>query len=160
MVKWCSRMLGLFVWGLLLVLLGCSGAPSATLDGTWSCSADWSGVQNGVSVAISAVQESTCLDGDLTTVGAISIGKATWSERKMGTCFASGDELYGTWTSVETTPNNPAAVAFEESTLEGKALAEAASVEDEEYRVKVISRTDTQLEARNKEGRVISCTRL
>jgi hypothetical protein len=79
--------------------------------------------------------------------GVISIGTAQWSEKKEGTCYSSGDELYGTWTSMQTVPTNNAARQFERERLDGKSLAVATNAVEEEHRVRVTSRTDTQLKA-------------
>ena len=96
----------------------------------------------------------------MSVVGVISIGTATWSEKKEGSCYASGDELYGTWTSVQSVPKNDAARQFEQERLGGKSLANATKSAESEYRVRVSSRTDTQFKAVNAEGRVISCNQL
>jgi hypothetical protein len=93
-------------------------------------------------------------------VGTIAIGEAKWSEVKEGTCYASGDELYGKWTSIQTTPKNDAARQFEQERLAGKSLANTSNQVGQTHRVRVISRTDTLVKAVNEDGRVISCHRL
>tara|TARA_B100000029_G_C17085324_1_gene782114 strand:- start:97 stop:387 length:291 start_codon:yes stop_codon:yes gene_type:complete len=96
----------------------------------------------------------------MAVTGMISIGAAQWSEKKEGTCYSSGEELYGTWTSVHTVPSNDAARQFEEERFGGKSLAIATRAVEQEYRVRVTSRTETQLKAVNARGQVISCLRL
>ena len=92
--------------------------------------------------------------------GIITIGSAKWSEKKEGSCHASGDELYGTWALTQTVPLNEAAQQFEQERLEGKSLASVAKEQGQEYRVRVTSRTETELKGINKNGRVVSCHRL
>ncbi|MEE2829579.1 MAG: hypothetical protein VX498_10355 [Myxococcota bacterium] len=151
--------------GLVTIALSIAGcthfqSDTNTPEGTWNCVSQWSLERNGTDVPRSAEQQSTCTNHQLSTTGVISIGGAQWSETKEGTCYASSDELYGTWTSVQTVPINDAARQFEHEKLGGISLAMAARPLEPEYRVRVTSRTDTQLEAVNGEGRVISCTRL
>ena len=151
--------------GLVIIALpmaGCSYFQSDKVppEGTWNCTSEWSHERDGVNVPRSVKQQATCANNVLSTTGVISIGDAQWSEKKEGTCYASGDELYGTWTSAQTVPKNDAARQFEQERLGGKSLANATKAVEPEYRVRVTSRTDTKLEAINAEGRVISCSRL
>ena len=148
---------------LVALLMGsCASTQSqaAPPDGTWSCIAEWSKEREGVEVPRSSKQEVTCADNVLTTKGVINIGAAQWSDAKKGTCYASGDQLYGTWTSVQTTPENDAARQFEQERFGGESLAIASKAVEHEHRVRVTSRTDTHIEAVDPNGRVISCTRL
>ncbi len=147
---------------LALLLGGCANLQStqAPPEGTWACTTEWSHEREGVTVSNSAESQCTCTDNVLSITGVVSIGAAQWSEEKEGTCYASGDELFGTWTSVKTLPKNDAARQFEQERFGGKSLAIATRAVEGEHRVRVTSRTDTQLEAVNGHGRVISCTRL
>jgi len=147
---------------LILPLAGCTyfQRDQTPPEGTWTCTSEWSHERNGVNVPRSVKQQATCANNVLSTTGVISIGNAQWSEKKEGTCYASGDELYGTWTSVQTAPENDAARLFEQERLGGESLAIAAKPAEAEYRVRVTARTDTQFKAVNGEGRIISCTRL
>ena len=129
-------------------------------EGTWACISEWSQEQNGVNEPRSVEQQVSCADNVLSTSGVISIGSAQWSEDKEGTCYASGDELSGTWTSVQTAPENDAARQFEQERLGGRSLAIATRPAEPDYRIRVTSRTDTEFTAVNSEGRVISCSRL
>jgi len=153
-------LLGLAV--IALPLAGCTYFQSgnAPPEGTWNCTSEWSHERDGVNVPRSVRQQVTCANNLLSTTGVLSIGSAQWSEKKEGTCYASSDELYGTWTSAQTVPKNDAARQFEQERLGGESLAIAAKAAESEYRVRVTSRTDTQFKAVNAEGRVISCTRL
>jgi hypothetical protein len=153
-------LMGLMIIALLVV--GCAYFQSynGTPEGTWECTAEWSYQQDGVTVPCLVVQQCTCTDNVMSVVGEVSIGTAHWSEKKEGTCYASDDELYGTWTSVQTVPKNAAARQFEQERFGGKSLAIATKAIEHEYRTQVTSRTDTQLKAVNAEGRVISCNRL
>ena len=145
-----------------LLMVGCAYFQSnnGPPKGTWACTAEWSYEQEGVTVPCSVEQQATCTDNAMSIVGVVAIGTAQWSEKKEGTCYASGDELYGTWTSVQTVPKNDAARQFEQERLEGESLAIATKAIEQEHRVRVTSRTDTQLEALNEQGQIISCTRL
>ena len=147
---------------IVLLMVGCTYFQSndEPPKGTWVCSSEWSYEQDGVTVPCSVEQQCTCTDNVMSVVGELSIGTAKWSEKKEGTCYASGDELYGTWTSAQTVPQNDAARQFEQERFGGKSLANATKSSESEYRVRVSSRTDTKLKAVNAEGRVISCTRL
>jgi hypothetical protein len=145
-----------------LLMAGCTtfGSHKTPPEGTWVCKTEWSCEQAGIPVSCSAEQQSTCTDNVMSSAGVVSIGTAQWSEKKEGTCYASGEELYGTWTSVQTAPKNDAARQFERETLKGKSLAIVSKAVEQEYRVRVTSRTDTQFKAVNAKGQVISCTRL
>jgi len=129
-------------------------------EGTWTCTSEWSHERDGVNVPASVVQQSTCTDKVMAVTGMVFIGTAQWSEKKEGTCYSSGEELYGTWTSVQTVPINDAARKFEQERLGGKSLAIATKAVEQEYRVRVTSRTDTELKAVNARGQTISCVRL
>jgi len=129
-------------------------------EGTWTCTSEWSNEREGVTVPFLSVQQVTCTDNVLSTTGVMSIGEAQWSEKKEGTCFSSGDELYGTWSAVQTVPNNDSARQFEQERFAGKSLAVATNAVENEHRVRVTSRTDTQLKAVNGNGQVVSCNRL
>ena len=144
----------------LSILVSAQCSKSTTLKGTWSCSAEWSYQHEGVTVPIVSQQQATCEDHVLSMIGTIAIGDAKWSEVKESTCYASGDELYGKWTSIQTTPKNDAARQFEQERLAGKSLGNASNQVGQTHRVRVISRTDTQVKAVNEDGRVISCHRL
>ena len=158
----CPSPLFLLAALLFLPMAGCmcfqsdNGPP----EGTWTCTSEWSHERDGVSVPRSVVQQCTCTDNVMAVTGTISIGAAQWSEKKEGTCYSSGEELYGTWTSVQTVPRNDAARKFEQERLGGKSLASGTNAVEQEYRVRVTSRTDTQLKAVNARGQVISCIRL
>ena len=128
-----------------------------TPEGTWVCTSEWSNEREGVVVHNSSEQQSTCIDGVMSVTGVIILGEAQWTESKEGTCYASGDELYGTWTDVQTVPQNDAARQLEAEVLGGESLG---TLSEQEYRVQVTSRTETRLEALNEQGRLISCTRL
>jgi len=153
-------LIGSGIIALLMVGCGCPQPDIAPPEGTWACTTQWSQQRNGVDVPRSVEQQVTCANHVMTTTGVVSIGTAQWSEKKEGTCYASGDELYGTWTSAETVPKNDAARQFEQERLGGESLADASRSTDSQYRVRVKVRTETRLEAVNEEGRVISCTRL
>jgi len=151
--------------GLAIVALPMAGyayfqSVNGPPEGTWNCTSEWSHERDGVEVPRSLERQVTCTNNVLSAAGVFSIGSAQWSEEKEGSCYASGDELYGTWTSAQTVPANDAARQFEEERLGGKSLAAAANPVEHAYRVRVASRTDTQFEAVDAEGRVISCTRL
>jgi len=145
--------------GLATVGVLMTGCDPGTPEGTWACSSEWSGEQEGETVLTSVEQRCTCADNVMKVTGVVSIGDAQWSEKKEGTCHASGDELYGKWTSIETTSKNEAARIFERERLEGKSLASTSTL-DQEHRVRVTSRTDTSLTAVNAQGRVLFCNRL
>ncbi len=151
--------------GLVIIALPMAGCTyfqndNAPPEGTWNCTSEWSHVRDGVNVPRLAKQQATCTNNVLSVTGVISIGSTQWSEKKEGTCYATADELYGAWISAQTVPKNDAARQFEQERLGGESLANAARPAESEYRVRVTSRTDTQFEAVNPEGRVISCTRL
>ena len=156
----CNVLMGPGIIALLMVGCGCPQEDLDPPEGTWACTTQWSHERNGVNVPRSVEQQITCANHAMTTTGVVSIGTAQWSEKKEGTCYASGDELYGTWTSCETVPKNDAARQFEQERLGGESLGDATRPADPQYRVRVTSRTETTLEAVNEEGRVISCTRL
>ncbi len=145
-----------------LLSVGCAYFQSNNVppEGTWECSTEWSYEQEGVTVPCSVEQQATCADNVMSIVGEITIGSAHWSEKKEGTCYASGDELYGTWTSVQTVPKNDAARQFEQERFGGKSLAIVSKEIEHEYRVQVTSRTDTHFKAVNARDQVISCNRL
>jgi len=109
---------------------------------------------------MSSVAQNSCVNGDLSSSGVISIGDAQWAEEKKGTCHGSDDELYGTWSSLETIPKNQAAKAFEKERFGGQSLAMATWDGPSPYRVKVLSRTDTELKLLNPDSRLIACTKL
>ena len=135
---------------------GNNGPP----EGTWACTSEWSNAREGVTVPCSSEMKVTCTDNLMSTIGVVSIGEAQWSEKKEGTCYSSGEELYGNWTSVQTVPTNDAARQFEQDRLGGESLAIATNAVEHEHRVRVTSRTDSELRAVNKAGRVISCNSL
>ena len=137
-----------------------TGSSAATPEGKWRCTSQWSVEKDGVSVPRSSDQECTCVDNVMRVTGTIAIGSSKWSEKKEGSCHASGDKLYGKWTLVQTAPLNEAARQFEKERFEGKSLASVANEQGQEYRVRVTSRTETQLEGVNKNGRVVSCHRV
>ena len=152
---------GFILFCLTLSILACTQcSKSTTLKGTWSCKAQWSSQHEGSTVPIVSQQEATCEDHVLSITGTITIGEATWSEVKESTCYASGDELYGEWTFIQTVPKNDAARKFEQERLAGKSLGNASNQVGQTHRVRVISRTDTQVKAVNEDGRAISCHRL
>ena len=144
----------------LSILASTQCSKSTTLKGTWSCKAQWSSQHEGITLPIVSQQEATCEDHVLSITGTIAIGEATWSEVKESTCYASGDELYGEWTFIQTIPENDAARQFEQERLAGKSLADASNQVGQTHRVRLISRTDTELKAVNEDGRTISCHRL
>ena len=151
--------------GLLVITLPMAGCAyfqgdHSPPEGTWTCTSEWSHEREGVRVPRSVEQQCTCEDNVLSVTGVVSIGAAQWSEKKEGTCYSSGDELYGTWTFVQTVPRNDAARQFEQERFGGDSLAVASNAVEQEHRVRVTSRTDTQLQAVNPGGQVISCTRL
>jgi len=151
--------------GLLIVALPLAGymffqSVNGPPEGTWNCTSEWSQERDGVDVPRSLKRQVTCTDNVLSTTGVFSIGSAQWSEKKEGSCYASGDELYGTWTSAQTVPVNGAARQFEQERLGGESLATGAKPIEVEYRVRMAARTDTQFKAVDAQGRVISCTRL
>ena len=150
--------LALFV----LLWMGCASLQGrdAPPEGTWTCSAEWSEEKNGIEVIRSVKQQFSCVQNEMSSTGVISIGSAQWSEKKQGTCYASGDELYGEWTAAETIPKNDAARQFERQRLAGESLAKASQAAPTKYRVRVTSRTETHLQAVNPTGQIISCTRL
>ncbi len=151
---------GLVVIALLAVGHAYFQSNNGTPEGTWACTSEWSNERGGVTVPCSSELQATCTDNLMSTTGVISIGDAQWSEKKEGTCYSSGEELYGKWTSVQTVPKNDAARQFEQERLGGKSLAIAANAVAHEHRVRVTSRTDIQLKAVNSNGRAVSCTRL
>lgn len=146
--------------GLVMCGFACSEKNQLPPEGTWSCSSQWHKETDGIKVLSSSEQQSTCNDGMLITTGVITIGDAQWTEKKEGTCHASEDELFGTWSSVETLPNNEAARLFEKEELGGNSLAKASWTEPSTYRVKVLSRTETELSASDSEGKMIACRKL
>ncbi len=104
--------------------------------------------------------ENLCVKNVLSAKGQIAIGKAKWTELKQGSCYASGDQLYGKWTSSKTTPENNAARTFEAIELAGKPLATVSMEHDRDYRVRVISRTKSTFKFVNADGRDVTCRRL
>ena len=144
------------------LMAGCTHPQSNTNtpEGTWACTVQWSYERDGVSIACSVQQQSTCVDNILSTRGWVSLGSAQWSETKKGTCFSSAEELFGTWTSVQTVPKNEAARQFEKEMFGGKSLANASKQTGEQHRVRVTSRSGTRIEAVDPNGKAISCTRL
>ena len=145
------------------LLSGCawlSGEDSATPDGLWTCSAQWSYERDGVVVPVVVSMENLCEENMLSSEGQVEIGDAKWTEWKKGTCYASGDELYGKWTSSKTTAANDAAKKFEEEVLEGKRLGDTSTNSNKEYRVRVTSRTDNTFDFVNEDGRNVTCNRL
>lgn len=153
-----------WIWLVSVVLLMGGYAYVAILDvktpeGKWRCTSQWSNEKDGVSTPRTSEQQFFCTDNVMSVTGIITIGSAKWSEKKEGTCHASGDDLYGTWTAGQTTPLNEAARQFEQERLEGKSLASVAKEEGQEYRVRVTSRTETQFEGIDKNSRVVSCRR-
>jgi hypothetical protein len=147
----------------VLLATGCDSVqePAAeTPEGIWVCTTAWTYDDSaGVTVPSSAVEHTTCVEGVLSVTGVISLGAAQWSEEKVGTCYASGQELYGAWTSTKTTTKNDAARQFEREKLEGRSLGSAVSETPQNYRVQVFFRTETQFKAINGEGRLIACQR-
>ena len=131
-----------------------------TPEGTWACKSQWTQERNGIAVPRSVAQQVTCANHVLSTTGVISIGNAQWSEKKKGTCYASGGELYGEWTSTWTAPKNDAARQFERERLAGKSLADASNSAETKYSARVTHRTETKFTAVDPEGRVIACARL
>ena len=160
MLKACPWFYGPLMVGFSLFGFGCSGGMLNAPDGTWSCTAQWTGEESGVPVSITSVVENTCVNGDLTSIGVLSIGDAQWSEEKKGTCKGTEDELYGTWSSLETVTKNQAAKAFEEERFGGQSLGKVAWDGPSPYRVKVLSRTDTRLKLQDPDNRLIACTKL
>ena len=146
--------------GVMMFGIACSEGNHIPPEGTWSCSSQWHKETDGVQVMSSSEQQNTCEKGVLTTTGLISIGDAQWTEKKEGTCHASKDEFYGTWSSVETVPENEEARLFEKEKLGGKSLAQASWTEPSTYCVTVISRTETRLKASGPDGKIVNCTRL
>ena len=98
-------------------------STSKTPEGKWRCTSQWSHEKDGVSVPRTSDQQCVCVDNVMRVTGIITIGSAKWSEKKEGSCHASRDDLYGTWTAGQTTPLNEAARQFEQERLEGKSLA-------------------------------------
>ena len=144
------------------ILGGCdlfSGDASTPPEGTWNCSAQWSYEREGVSVPVVVSMDNLCEENVLSAKGQVAIGDAKWTESKKGSCYASGDELYGKWKSSVTTPSNDAAREFERYTLEGKSLASVAMVKEQDYRVRVTSRTGTTFKFVNADGRDVTCNR-
>ena len=156
-----KRVLLFSLWLVLGGAMGCSlFQASSPPEGSWDCKATWSQKNDaGEVVESSSVQEATCEDHVLKVRGLISIGDAQWKEAKEGTCYASGDELYGQWTTVQTTPENDAARQFEKERFGGQSLALASKAVEHEHRVRVTSRTDTELRAVNGDGQVVHCAR-
>ena len=144
----------------LLITGGACSENYTPPEGTWACTSEWVKESDGVNVVSSSEQHNTCVKGTLTTTGTISIGEARWSEKKEGTCLASADALYGTWSSVKTVPENEAARLFEQERLGGQSLAKASTTDPSTYRVKVLSRTDTNLKASDPDGKIITCAKL
>ncbi len=104
---------GLVVIALLVVGGAYVQSDIGPPEGTWACTSEWSYEREGATVACLSEAQATCTDNVLSISGVVSIGAAQWLEKKEGTCFSSGEDLYGTWTAVETTPNNDAARQFE-----------------------------------------------
>ena len=145
------------------LLGGCalfSGDDTSHPEGTWNCSAHWNYEREGVALPVSVSMDNLCLKNVLSAKGQIAIGDAKWTESKQGSCYASGDELYGKWTSSKTTPENDAARAFERDQLAGKPLAAVGMEQEQAYRVRVTSRTDTMFKFVNADGRDVTCKRL
>jgi len=156
-----NKILPALVTGTLLTMVcACEPSNNAPPTGTWACLSEWSNEREGVTVSCSAQLHATCRDNVMSTTGLIAIGSAQWTEKKEGTCYSSGDELYGNWNVVETIAKNNAARQFEQQRFDGKSLAIATRAVEHEHRVRVTSRTATRLRAVNKNGQVISCNRL
>ncbi len=134
--------------------------PETTPEGKWECKSEWSNEKEGVAVASSVVSQTECKDQVLTVSGVLSIGEAKWSEKKAGTCFATGDELHGTWIVSETVAKNDQARRFEEERLGGKTLGEVSGEAGKPYSVRVTSRTPKAFEAIDPGGKKVSCTKL
>jgi len=157
----------LFITVILSASLPCGCAwfsPDNTTppEGVWACSAQWNYDRNGdgVSVPVTVSVENLCERNELSSRGQVSIGDAQWTEVKKGTCYASGDELYGKWISSETTAANEAARKFETEVLEGKSLGDMSTQKEKEYRVRIQSRTDDAFAFVNEDGRNVHCSRL
>jgi hypothetical protein len=160
MMKMSSWLSGFFIVGLITFGMGCSGGAPSPPEGTWSCTTQWSGEENGVSITMSSVVQNTCVKGALASSGTLSIGDAQWSEAKQGTCYATENELYGTWSSLKTIPKNQAALAFEAEQFGGLSLSKGAWGGPAPYRVKVMSRTEKEMELVDPENRRIACRKL
>jgi len=146
-----------------LLVGGCGygqNSNSTTPEGTWGCTTVWSYENEGTSVPCAAEQQLSCVQNVLSAKGVISIGPAQWTETKEGTCFASEQDLYGTWTSIDTVPKNDAARQFEQDKLGGRSLASTSDGAHQDYRVRVISRSATQLTGIAENGRTVACSRL
>ena len=143
------------------IAAGCTSSQThpSPPEGTWVCRAEWSCTHAGAAAQCAVEQHTTCADNMMSVRGVLFIGDAQWSEKKSGSCHAAGAELFGTWTAVQTDPQNDAARQFERKTLAGKGLAAMAKQVGQDYRVRETSRTETEFKAVNAEGRRIACTR-
>ena len=154
-------LIGVGSLGLLVgIFLYVQALEDVNVQGRWSCLTTWSHEKEGVTVPCSAKLEISCTGDALSLVGVISIGDAQWTETSEGNCYASGQELYGTWTSVKTVPKNDAARQFEQKDLKGKSLSSASNKEQSNYRVRVTSLSETQLKFTNEKGLPVTCDRL
>jgi hypothetical protein len=147
--------------GIIVLLLGGCGdgtcSDDTPLEGKWECTSTWSAEIDGKPVPCAAKSQGVCEDNVLSITTVVSIGDAQWAETTMATCHGSGEVLYGKRISTQTLPMNDAARQFEKEKLEGKSLADIAPLD---YRVRVISRTDTQFTGINQEDHTIQCERV
>jgi hypothetical protein len=148
----------------LLVLLAGGLACARTydraqLEGTWDCTTPWTwDREDGASVPCSAEVHVTCREGKFSATSVISLGDAQWDETSAGSCLVDGEELYGTRSSVQTTPRNDDARQFERDRLGGRGLSETFG-EPMKYRARIVSLTETHLVHINEEGRTTTCRR-
>ncbi|MEE2780425.1 MAG: hypothetical protein VYE15_07870, partial [Myxococcota bacterium] len=153
---------GIMLLGLSLIAGALSCAPTydaAKLEGDWTCETHWTWDNDGEPVPCSVRVDATCKDTKLSSTGVLSLGDAQWDETIEGVCLASGDELHGTRTSVQTVAKNDAARQFETERLGGKTLSSTSGDLPQEFRTRITSFTGTELVTVNQEGRTTTCTR-
>jgi len=153
---------GIVLLGLGLIAGALSCAPTydaAKLEGDWSCETHWTWDNNGEPVPCSFEMNATCKDTKLSSTGVVSLGDAQWDQTTEGVCLASGDELHGTRTAVQTVAKNDAARQFETGRLGGKTLSSTGGGLPQEFRSRITSFSGDELVTVNQEGRTTTCTR-
>lgn len=154
-VPWRAVMLGLLVGG-----FGCAHSYDAqAVEGTWDCSVSWIWDNDGEPVPCGVVLRATCTDGQLSSVGLLSLGEAQWDEHIEGTCDVEGKDLVSTRSSWKTVPKNDEARRFEQERMEGRSFSHEPPDPSSKIHSRILSFTETQLVLVGDEGRTVSCTR-
>ena len=152
--------LGAVISSLLLGGWGCTQRYDAKeMEGVWDCSVSWTWDNDGTPVPCGVVQQASCQDGKMSSVGVVSLGQAQWDERIEGTCDVEGDELVTTRTLSQTVPRNDEARRFEEEHLEGQTLSHEPPDPKAKIHSRILSYTGAELVFVGDEGRTVTCRR-